>query len=460
MGASVMMPMSWARPVLAALGALVVVLMVQVAPVAAAVDVERVVSPGGVEAWLVQDPTAPLISVSIAFRGGSALDPVGKEGLAEMASGLLDEGAGDLDSTAFQRRIADLALDFGFDAALDSFGGSLRTLTANREEAFDLLGMALTAPRFDASAVERIRGQLLAMIARDANDPDAIADRVWWRTTYPDHPYGRPSGGTADSIRAITVADLQGFVAQRLARDNLMVAVVGDIDAATLAPLLDRAFGKLPPKAVPVEIDDATIASPGAVVVVEREMPQSVMLFGEAGIKREDPDFYAAYVMNYVLGGGGFSSRLTEEVREKRGLAYSIGTYLSALDHAALIQGSVGTQNARAAETLDIVRQEWARMRDEGPTQQELDDAKTYLIGSYPLRMTSTGSLARVLTAIQLEGFPIDYMEHRNSYVEAVTLDDAKRVAKRLLDPKALTVVVVGKPDGITPTQDPPADAM
>ncbi len=450
----------WGRRALAGLTMLAAVALLQAAPAAAAVEVERVVSPGGVEAWLVQDPTAPLISVSVAFRGGSALDPAGKEGLAEMVSGLLDEGAGDLDSPAFQRRIADLALDFGFEASLDSFGGSLRTLTKHREEAFDLLGLALTAPRFDTAAVERIRGQLLAMIARDANDPDAIADRIWWRVTYPDHPYGRPSGGTSASIRAITVADLKGFVAQRIARDNLLVAVVGDIDAATLAPLLDRAFGKLPARSAPVTIPAAAIASPGAVVVAERDMPQSVVMFGHAGIERHDPDFYAAYVMNYVLGGGGFSSRLTEEVREKRGLAYSIGTYLVALDHAALIQGSVGTQNARVAETLDIVRQEWARMRDDGPTQQELDDAKTYLIGSYPLRMTSTGSLARVLTAIQIEGFPIDYMEHRNAYIEAVTLEDAKRVARRLLDPKALTVVVVGKPDGITPTQDPPTDAM
>jgi zinc protease len=439
---------------------LVCLLLVQATPALAAVDIERVVSPGGIEAWLVEDPTAPLISMAFAFHGGAALDPVGKEGLAEMTSGLLDEGAGDLDSEAFQRRIADLALDFGFDAGLDSFGGSLRTLTENREAAFDLVGAALTVPRFDTAAVERIRGQILAGLARRANDPDDIADRVWWRTAFPDHPYGRSSSGTVDSVRAITIADLEAFVADRLARDNLVIGVVGDIDAATLAPLLDRAFGKLPATSAPWALAEVRPAAPGAVVVVEKNMPQSVMLFGENGIKRHDPDFYAAYVMNYILGGGGFASRLTNEVREKRGLAYSVGTYLSTLDHAAVIQGQVGTQNARVAESLDIIREEWRRMRDEGPTQQELDDAKTYLVGSYPLRMTSTGSLARVLTAIQMEGFPIDYMTNRNSYVEAVTLDDVRRVAKRLLDPAALMVVVVGQPEGITPTQDPPADAM
>ena len=429
-------------------------------PAQAAVDIQRVVSPGGVEAWLVEDHTTPLISISLAFHGGAALDPKGKEGLADLASTLLDEGAGDLDSEAFQQRLADLAIDFDFEADLDSFSGSLRTLTEHRDEAFDLLGLALSETRFDPPAVERMRGQLLARIARNLNDPGDIADRVWWRAAFPDHPYGRPPGGTTDSMKAITVDDLKQFVAGQFARDNLVIGVVGDIDAATLAPLIDRAFGKLPEQAAPRAIDEATPAAPGAVVVIEREMPQSVVLFGENGIKRDDPDFYAAYVMNYVLGGGSFSSRLTTEVREKRGLAYSVATYLNTLDHAGLLQGQVGTQNARVAETLEIIRQEWRRMRDEGPTEQELNDAKTYLIGSYPLRMTSTGSLATMLSAIQLEGFPIDYMTKRNSYIEAVTLDDVRRVAKRLLDPDRLMVVVVGKPEGVTPTQDPPEGAM
>lgn len=453
------------RPVLRMLRRLaapvgLVALVAWAAPVAAAVDVQRVVSPGGIEAWLVEDHTTPLISLSLAFRGGAALDPKGKEGLAELVSGLLDEGAGDLDSQAFQRRIADLAMDYGFSSGTDSFHGSLRTLTEHREAAFDLLGLSLSAPRFDPEPVERIRGQILARLARNANDPDEIAGRVWWRTMFPDHPYGRPNEGTPESIRAITIDDLKGFVARRFARDNLIVGVVGDIDAATLAPLLDRAFGKLPQAGTPYEIAEAEPQGAGATVVVERDVPQSVVIFGESGLKRDDPDFYAAYVMNYVLGGGGFSSRLTEEVREKRGLAYSVTSYLTTLDHAGVIQGHVATQNARVAQSLDIIRSEWRRMAQEGPTEQELADAKTYLTGSYPLRMTSTGSLARVLTAIQLEGFPIDYMDKRNSYIEAVTLEDARRVARRLLDPERLTVVVVGKPEGVTPTQEPPEGAI
>ena len=435
-------------------------LVLSAAPAVAAVDVQRVVSPAGVEAWLVEDHTTPLISVSIAFRGGSALDPVGKEGLADMVSTLLDEGAGDLDSAAFQRRIADLAMDYGFDAGRDSFNGSLRTLTEHRQEAFDLLGLSLAEPRFETEAVERMRAQLLAGLARDAEDPGVIAGRVWWRTAFPDHPYGRPVEGTPESLRAITIDDLKGFVARRFGRNDLEIGVVGDIDAATLAPLLDRAFGKLPKTIEPYVLPKAVLRSPGALVVVERDVPQSVALFGQDAVKRHDPDFYAAYVMNYILGGGSFSSRLMTEVREKRGLAYSVATYLNTLDFAGLIQGQVATQNARVAESLDIIRREWGRMRDEGPTEAELADAKTYIIGSYPLRMTSTGSLAGVLTAIQLDNLPIDYMEKRNSYIEAVTLEDVRRVARRILDPARLVAVVVGKPEGITPTREPPEGAM
>lgn len=431
-----------------------------VLPAAAAVDVQRVVSPGGIEAWLVEDHTTPVISVSIAFRGGAALDPPGKEGLAEMVSTLLDEGAGDLDSTAFQQRIADLALDYGFDANRDSFNGSMRTLTEHRDAAFELLGLSLSAPRFDSDAVERMRAQLLARLARDANDPGNIARRVWWSTVFPDHPYGRPTEGTPESLRAITIDDLRGFVGRRFGLDNLEIGVVGDIDAATLGPLLDKTFGKLPRSVEPYELPEAVFRSPGAVVVVERDVPQSVVLFGHDAVKRDDPDFYAAAVLNYILGGGGFSSRLMTEVREKRGLAYSVATYLSTLDFAGLIVGQVATQNARVAESLEIIRREWSRMREEGPTEQELADAKTYLIGSYPLRMTTTSSLADVLTAIQLEDLPIDYMEKRTAYFEAVTMDDVRRVARRLLHPDRLVAVVVGKPEGVTPTQDPPDGAI
>jgi zinc protease len=421
-------------------------------------EVQRVTSPGGIEAWLVEDHSNPILSIAFGFRVGTADDPEGKEGLAEMVSGLLDEGAGDLDSQAFQKRLADLAIDLDFDVGRDDFTGTMRTLSENRDAAFDLLRLALTEPRFDPGPIERIRGQMLVLLARMASEPMQIADQVWWRTLFPDHPYGRRPLGTPETLAAIAPEDLRRFVDRHFARDNLVVGVVGDITAEELAPLLDKTFGGLPARAAPVPMAEAEPGNLGELVVVERAVPQSTVLFGAPGIKRDDPDFYAAMLVNHVLGGGGFSSRLTNEVREKRGLAYSVGSYLLTLDHAGLLRGYVATQNARVADSIAIIREEWRRMREEGPTAEELADAKTYVIGSYPLQFTSTASTAEGLVAVQLERLGIDYFDRREALINAVTLEDARRVARRLLDPATLTAVVVGTPEGLAATLPAPGD--
>ncbi|MGE5147051.1 MAG: M16 family metallopeptidase, partial [Candidatus Eiseniibacteriota bacterium] len=373
-----------------------------------------------------------------------------KEGLAEMTAALLDEGAGDLDSQAFQGKLQDDSISLDFDASMDRFGGGLKTLTRNRDEAFDLLRLALTAPRFDAAAVERIRAEIMAVLAREAESPQRIAGELWWRESFPQHPYGRPSQGTAETVKAIGRADLEGFVKQRLARDTLIVGVVGDITAKDLGPLLDKTFGGLPAKSAPLAISEVMPESRGDIRVVKRENPQSVVIFGQRGVKRADPDFYAALVMNYILGGGTFNSRLYAEVREKRGLAYSIGTYLSPLDHTGLIVGSVGTRNAQVKQTIELIRAEWKRMAAGDIGQAELDDAKTYLAGSFALQFRNSDAIARLLVAIQTENLGIDYIERRNKLIASVTLDDVKRVAKKLLDPAALSFVVVGEPVGLS----------
>lgn len=420
---------------------------------AAAVEVERVQSAGGVEAWLVRDHTNPIITVRLAFRGGAALDPTGKEGLANMVASLLDEGAGDLDSQAFQGRLEDLSISLRFDAGRDAFGGRLRTLTENRDAAFGLLRMALGAPRFDEAPMARIRTQILTSLKRALEDPDTIARRALARALFPDHPYGRPVEGTPESVGAISAEDLRRFVAERLGRDNLVIGVVGDISADQLAPLLDQTFDALPAKAASWSVPDTRPRASGETVVINKPVPQSAIVFGHGGPKRDDPDFFAAYVMNYVLGGGGFTSRLYSEVREKRGLAYSVYSYLNPLDHAALIVGGAGTANERVADTLAIVRSIWRRMAEEGLGVEELADAKTYLTGSFPLRFTSSRSVAGILVAMQVENLGIDYLDRRNGLIEAVTLADVGRVARRFLDPDGLTVVVVGEPDGLAATE-------
>ncbi len=416
---------------------------------ALATKITQVVSPGGIRAWLVQEPLIPMISMQVAWRGGSALDPAGREGTANMVSGLLDEGAGELDSQTFQTRLEDLAVGLGFNAGRDTFYGNLKTLTKNRDEAFALFGMAVTAPRFDTEPVERIRRQIVTSLIREEEDPNTIASRAWFAKAFPGHPYGRPGDGTVESVKAITVDDLRSFASSRLARDNMLISVVGDITHEELGRLLDKSLGGLPVRSEPVRIAEATLPSQGSVTVIEKDIPQSVVVFGSAGIKRNDPDWYAAYVLNYVLGGGGFTSRLMQEVRVKRGLAYSVYTYLYPMDRAAVLLGGVGTRNSRVAETLAQVRKEIARLRDGGVTPEELADAKTYLNGSFPLRLSSNASIASLMLAMQLDDLGTDYLDRRAGFINAVTEDDISRVAARLLHPEKLIVVVVGKPDGL-----------
>ena len=411
--------------------------------------IDRVRSSGGIEAWLVEDHSVPVVSLRVIFRGGSALDPADKLGLANMTASLLDEGAGPYDSQAFQRRLEDLSISLSFEDGLDTFGGSLKTLSANKETAFDLFRLAMTEPHFDPEAVERIRSGILARIRRSAADPDYLVGRLWWSRAFPDHPYGRPTNGTVETVSRIDQSDLKGFVARRLARDTMYIGVVGDITPAELAPVLDRVFGDLPAQAAPYTLPAAEPKAGGTIAFIERPVPQSVVLFGKAGLKRADPDFYAAFVMNHILGGGSFSSRLYQEVREKKGLAYSIGTYLYPLDWSPLILGSVATQNARVGESIALIRQEWSRLASGGVSEEELAAAKAYLTGSYVLQFDNTDKISRLLVSIQLDDLGIDYIDKRNGYIEAVTRADIARVAKRLLNAKVLSFSVVGQPAGL-----------
>ncbi len=425
---------------------------------AGATEVQRVTSPGGIEAWLVEDHSNPILALDLAFDGsGASQDPKGKAGLAGLLSSTMDEGAGPYDSQEFQGLLDNLSISLGFSAGLDSFSGKLTTLTKHRETAFRLLRLALTEPRFDAEPVERIRAQILNGITRQAEDPDAIANRTLRKLFFPEDAYGRPRQGTKASVQAIQSDDLRAFVGNHLARDRLVIGVVGDITADELAALLDSTFGALPPQGVPLADSLAPVAGAGETVVVVKDIPQSVVALGHRGIARDDPDYYIAYVVNQILGGSGFNSRLYEEVREKRGLAYSVYAYLSPLDRAALIGGGTATQNARVGESLDLIRQEWRRMAATGPTTEELALAKTFLTGSFPLRLSSSGAIAGMLVGMQMENLGIDYIDRRNDYITAVTLEDAKRVAQRIYHPDELTVVVVGQPEGIEPTREAPA---
>ncbi len=414
-----------------------------------AMNIQKVTSKKGIEAWLVEDHTRPILSVHFAFTGGAAQDPDGKPGVATFVSGMLDEGAGNLDSEAFQNRLEDLAAKLSVTASYDHMSVSYQALTQNREESLKLLQMALTSPHFEPKDMERIREQLIASLRVEEKDPNKAASTEWFKLAFGSHPYGRPPGGTLESVPAITPADLHGYVKRTFARDNLKIAVVGDIDAGSLSAALDSVFGALPEKSQRKPVQEVSWQNTSRQRIVQMPNPQSVVQFGFQGLKRNDPDFIPAYILNYVVGGGGFSSKLMQEVREKRGLAYSVYTYLYPLDHAGIFAGGVATENKAVGQSLDLIKAELERAAQEGLSEPELRTAKDYLIGSFALRFDTSGKIASQLLAIQLDDLGIDYIDRRNAEIEAITVADIKRVAKRLLEPKNLIVTVAGEPEGI-----------
>ncbi|KMW60153.1 Peptidase, M16 family [Candidatus Rhodobacter oscarellae] len=417
----------------------------------AAVDIQEVISPGGITAWLVEEHQIPFVALEIRFKGGASLDAPGKRGAINLMTGLIEEGAGDLDARGFAQAQESLAARFEFDVYDDALSVSARFLTENRDASVALLKSALNAPRFDQDAVDRVRGQVLSIIRSDEKDPNEIARRAFNARTYGDHPYASSSNGTLESVGGLTRDDILAAHQAVLTKDKLFVGVVGDITAEELGALLDDLLGGLPETGAAIP-DRAEISFDGGVEVVPFQTPQSVAIFGHAGISRDDPDFFPAFVLNTILGAGGFDSRLMTEVREKRGLTYGVNSYLASRDLADLVVGQVASANDRIAEAIDVIKAEWARIAAEGVTQDELEVAQTFLTGQYPLRFDGNARIAGILVGMQTGDLPIDYIATRNDKVWAVTLEDVRRVAARLLDPEMLTFVVVGAPEGLEAT--------
>ncbi|MFO7758182.1 MAG: pitrilysin family protein [Roseovarius sp.] len=423
-------------------------LMMAAGPLHAEIEIDEVTTPGGLEAWLVEDQSIPFVALEIRFRGGASLDAPDARGATNLMVGLLEEGAGEMDAQEFARARDSLAAKLSYDVSDDAVSVSAQMLTENRDDAVALLRSSLVAPRFDENAIERVRGQVLSGLRSDQTDPRAMASRAFDRLVYDEHPYASPLEGTMDSVKALSREDIVAAHETALSRDRVYISAVGDITAEELGPLLDDLLRDLPQAGAPLP-DTADLNLPGGVQVESFETPQSVALFAQAGIKRDDPDFFAAYVLNHILGGGGFESRLVTEVREKRGLTYGVYSYLADKDAAQLWAGSVSSANDRVAEAISVIRDEWTRIRDEGVTEQELRDAKTYLTGAYPLRFDGNRPIARIAVGMQMDGLPVDYIANRNDMVEAVTLEQINRVAQERVDPEQLTFVVVGQPEGL-----------
>lgn len=420
-------------------------------PARAELNVQEVTSPGGIKAWLVEEHSIPFVALDIRFKGGTSLDVAGKRGATYMMSGLLEEGAGDLDAQAFLVAKESLAASFSFDAHGDALSVSGRFLTENKGEALELLRKALVEPRFDQVALDRVRAQVISIIASDLKDPNEIASETFDRMAFGDHPYASPSTGTPDNVNLFSREDMLVAHQNVIARDRMFVAVVGDINADELGTVLDTLLGELPESGSEMP-KRADVTVTGGITVIEHPSPQAVAIFGHEGIHRDDPDFFAAYVMNQVFGASGFTSRLSNEVREKRGLTYGVYTYLASFDLAELYLGSVASANDRVAEAISVIQDEWRKMADKGVTEDELIAAKKYLTGAYPLRFDGNGRIASILAGMQMNDLPPSYIVTRNDEVNSVTLEDVRRVAKRLLKPENLRIVVVGQPVGLEST--------
>ena len=412
------------------------------------VEIKTITSAGGINAWVVEEPSIPFTALEIRVRGGASLDEPGKRGAINLMMALIEEGSGDMDAQAFQTKLESLAASLSFRVYDDTASVSAKFLTENRDEVLALLRGALIEPRFDQAAIDRVRAQVLSGIASDAKNPNRIAGAAFNAAAFGDHPYGTSSDGTEESVNALTQDDM--FAAHRnvLTRDRIFVSAVGDITAEELGPMIDTLLGDLPAEGPPLP-DDIAFGLAGGTTIIDYETPQAVALFGHAGLKRDDEDFFAAYILNQVLGAGGFESRLMEEVREKRGLTYGISTFLVSKFHAEMMLGQVASANATIAEAIAVTRAEWARMATDGLTQDELDTAKTFLTGEYPLRFDGNAKIAGIMVGMQMIGLPPEYVINRNDYIEAVTLDDISRVAAELLRPDDLHFVVVGQPVGL-----------
>lgn len=428
--------------------ALFVAFLALTTPAWAELDIKQVTSPGGITAWLVEDHNIPFTALEIQFRGGTSLDAPDKRGVVNLMTGLIEEGAGEMDSRAFAEARDALAAEFTFDASGDSVGVSARFLTENRDAAMTLLREALVNPRFDQDAVDRVREQVLSILRSNEKDPSKLAARRFNELAFGSHPYGSSGDGTLETVAALTRDDVVAAHKAALARDRVYVSAAGDITAEELGPLLDRLLGDLPATGAPLP-GEASVELPPGVTVIDFPTPQSTVLFGHLGIPRDDPDFFAAFILNEALGGGRFTSRLMSEVREKRGLTYGIGSYLVSYDLADMYLGQFSASNDKVAEAVAVLRAEWARIAAEGLTDQEVADTKTYLTGSYPLRFDGNSRIAGILVGMQMEGMPIDYAVTRNARIEAVTMDDIRRVAARLYRPEALHFVIVGQPTGL-----------
>jgi zinc protease len=413
------------------------------------VEIQQFVTPGGVSVWLVSEPSIPILSVAMAWEGGSAADPDGLEGLADAVVYHMNEGAGELDSLAYQTRMEELNMSFGCSASDDWTSCSASMLTDNAADAMDLVALSFESPRFDDGPFARfVREREVSLNTRETN-ARYLANRAKAQALYPDHPYARET--SAESIAALTPDLARDHMRQLMVKDRLIVTAVGAVTPEELAPMIDKVAANLPDSSDLPEIPEISFTTDDTFdpIIVDLPQPQSLVNFVAPGLKREDPDFFSAYVLNYTFGGGGFGSRLMDTLRVEKGLTYGVYTWLTFSDNIQTWSGSGQTKNESAGEFIEALMAETAKIGEAGITEEELADAKAYLTGSYPLAFDSNAKIAGQMMTVRQEELGIDYFDRRNTLIDAVTLEDVNRVAAEFLQPENFSVIVVGQPQGV-----------
>lgn len=415
----------------------------------AASPVQTMRGPGGMLVYLLESHANPMVEMRMVLPGGSMHDPPGKAGVASLTAWMFNEGGGDMDAVTFQERLAYYGIAMDATASLENTTVNVTTLSAHLEEAWSCLADALLRPRLEEKDFARAVAERRAVILKGQEQPYTQASLLLDRMLYPDHPYGVPENGTLESLPRITVADLRQFYAESLRAPDMVLAVAGDISLTQLQGLLDRHLASLDPTpstrpAIP-EVAQDQPAKPPTTQHLEMDIPQTTLMLGAIAISRQDPDYYAFYVLNQLLGGSGLTSRLSLELREKRGLTYGVYSDFSPLSKGGPFIIAMQTKTESVQESLDLIHKALQQMVEETVTEEELEAVVRYLTGSFPLHLDGLGKLAAIWGRIGYYQLGSDYLDKWPARVKAVTREDIRRVARRLLDRSRFYTVTVGR---------------
>jgi zinc protease len=401
----------------------------------------------GARVYFVENRNLPMFDLAVEFPAGAGFDTPGKSGVGNMTNHMLRLGAGGLEEDELARRLADVGAQMSGRFNSDRAGLGLRTLSskAERTQALDVFARALAEPAFPEPVLEREKARLVSALKEADTRPDTIAAVTFSRMIYRDHPYGLRTSGEVDTVQKIVRADLAEFHRARYTAEHAVVALIGDLTREEAAAIAEAVTAKLPEGAGPApQLPPVAALKEGSSRWIRHHAAQSHILMGAPGTRRDDPDYFALFVGNHILGGGGFVSRIVEEARQKRGLAYSAYSYFSPLAVEGPFVIGMQTEGAQAPEALAVVRKTFSDFMAYGPTPEELAAAKKNIVGGFPMRIDSNRKILEYLSMIGFYRLPLTYLDDWVKNVEAVTVDDIRRAFQKRFDPERMVTVVVG----------------